>query len=379
MKFSILNRLQNSIARMVVPFIVYTFNDGFSDEIIKYYAIGAALSGVMIFGFPLKINRDLYSNIRSIKNNEIFFMYLLLVTIFVFYFLSKLWDLSSYIFIIVGLYFAFSNIHVSFEKYCQFHSKDKVAFVFYFIYNSLLLMTVFILSFYNANVKLFFISITIISLLLIVTMFFKFFEFISITVVDIKHFLENTIELGKYSLLQNIMSRGDSLILPYFFQNDLFAKYYIFTKFLDVGGFLTSMFSQLSLVQSYKKNKSPVFISYFVTGFIAMALSLLLFLAYLLYKEISISAYIYILFFIVLTKSIILYFQDYYIYVSKESYMNYALYIQVCTFLFLLIFIDFSANLLGVYFYMSYMVIVHIVSLIFLLKLKGSSYVDPKI
>lgn len=366
MKLSIINRVQNSVTRIIVPFLIYTFNNLHSDEIIKYYATAMALSGILIFGFPLKLNKSLGDLKKYIVDNQIFIIYIFFISIIVFVPTSLIWKFSPLTFLLAGLYFACGHIHVSFEKYCQFYNKELNAFVLFSIYNSVLLTITYFTSRVAINVNDFFIIYLLLSIVMTISLFLNFFKITKITVSQIKAFFNNTVELGKYSLVQNLISRGDSLVLPLFFQSSAFAKYYMLTRFIDIGNFTISMFSQVSLIQSYKYNKAPNLFPYIIIGILASTVSLMSFFSYNYYLSNEINLYLTILFTVIITKSILLYFQDFYIFNSTERKINLATYIQILVVAILFLFVNYSITIFNVYFYIPYIIIAQIVSILYL-------------
>lgn len=370
MKYSILNRIQNSLTRMLIPFIIFSFYGEGLDEFVKYYAIGLALASLIIFGFPLKIGKSLSSQNKNIIESKIYFIYLFFATLFFFTIGAIVWDLSILVFILVGLFFSFNNMHIVFEKYCQYNDFDKDIFIYFLFYNFLLLLFVLIGCLISISIFKFYLYISFLAFMLLVFLIVKFFKPVVLSFLDFKFFFSDSIDLGKYSLMQNFISRGDSLILPYIFSANLFSKYYLITRFIDMGNFLLALFSQLSLVNAYKQGVQPDFYKYLKFGFLAVFFSMVFFVLYSLFFSIKYEFTLLFLFFILLLKSIFLYYQDMFIYNSYEKFLNLSLYFQLFIFVILFLFGEFFISFFNVYFYMVFVFISLVLTNLFLYFLR---------
>lgn len=366
MKISIVNRVQNALTRMLVPFLIFVSYGVLAADIIEYYAIGLAVSSLLIFGFPLKINKSLDDLSVFVKNNEIFFIYLILSTVIIFYFVSIIFELKYLNFIWVGFYFILTHLYISLEKYCQYYDLEKKGLFLFSLHNLSIIIFICFSSFFKFDILFFFFGLFFISLILFLVSVFQFFNFEKVVFLDIKDFFEKSWILGQYSLMQNLINRGDSLILPYLFTPKVFANYYLITRFVDIGGFFISMFSQLSLINSFKNKKSPNLIEYIFVGIVAIILSIATLFAYTFFGELDFKLGYFLLFSVIILKALLLYFQDLSIYSSKEIFMSNALYIQFAILLILILFIDFFVDMFGVYFYFSYLIIMTLFSLFYL-------------
>lgn len=368
MKISIINRIQNSLTKMLIPFMIsLLYKENISSNLIKYYAIALAVSSVLIFGFPLKINKSLKNIKLFIIGNQIFILYLILVTLLVFSLVSLLFELDYFSFIFIGFYFILSHLYVSLEKYCQYYNLDKKGFYIFLFHNLFLIAFIYLFSFFSFDdIFLFFFILFFISFIFYVYFCTLFFYVEKFSYLDVQEFFEGALVLGQYSLMQNLINRGDSLLLPYLFNTNIFANYYLITRFIDIGGFLVSMFSQLSLVESLKNKVAPILVRYIMIGLFALIISVVSLAAYTLFNHLVFNTWHFCLFIIILLKSIFLYFQDLHLFLSKEKIIRNALCIQFCSLLILIFFLNFFIGWFGVYFYFVFLIVIMMLSLFYL-------------
>ncbi|KND22683.1 hypothetical protein AFK20_00765 [Enhydrobacter aerosaccus] len=370
MKISILNRFQNAITKMAIPFLVFSLYPQSGPNILKYYALSLTVASVTIFGFPLKINKSLDNKIVYLKFNIIFFIYLILITLIVNYFISIIFHLEYLILMSAGVYFALTHIFISIEKYCQYYSTETKGFIIFFIQNLFLILGIYFGGLKGIQTYSFFLYLLLVSLVvLIIFIFFIFNKNIGkIQLNDIRSFFSNTWQLGQYSVVQNSISKGDTLILTYMLDARMFADYYLITRFIDIGNFVISMFSQLSLIEAYKSKNVPKLTNYLNVSLISLIFSIFIFYLYSLHNNLSFRLFYVLLFLILILKSIFLYYQDLYIYLTKEKYIIIAIYIQLGILLFLMIFIQKFIYLFDIYFYFAFSYIMYSFSLFYLYK-----------
>lgn len=329
MKFSVINRAQNSLFKMTIPFQIYFFYEGDYALIITYYAMALGLSGLVVFGFPIKINQIIANKELVSKLNIIYFIYLILSTVVLFSFVSVIFNKEILIFIVAGLYFSMNHMQVSFEKFFQFYNLDNKAVCVFGLYNIFQFFLILCMCIAGVEAIYFFNCLFFINTLFVVYLFLKFFDKFYIELIDLKKFFKGSIILGQYSFLNNMFTRFDSIVLPILFNPRAFSIYFLTTRFLDIGIFLISMYSQLNLVQIFKINRVPKLFPYLIVGFVAMVISLSAFILFNFIKNYEILQIMYIGFLVIFLRSFIVFYQDKYIFFGRELILTYMSYFNI--------------------------------------------------